>query len=151
MALSLFASADTLPAKYLKPLKGALVTSITQHDSFSFSPGELSNCTKKIVTEWLTFQCSVAQAFSTINGDRGVESRINFNQVHIFFKPTKTGDISREFIFQGRWNSAVPNIRLSSPATLHVWYFDSIPQSVRGTLSLLDYSVASAIDAVQAD
>ncbi|MBI4405179.1 MAG: hypothetical protein HY537_13540 [Deltaproteobacteria bacterium] len=139
---------------YLGSVKGAAITSIVDRQAFNFTSGEISNCERKEVVDWVTFKCDVRNADLTVAPTRPSPLKATFEKVYIVFVwDREAKDLRREYYFSGRMKEAFEGLdrplELSSDVRLVLWYHEKLSQRIRGSVELKDFGVSAAIEALQ--
>jgi len=135
---------------YLGPVKGTLLTGLTQREAFEFSPGELVRCERKEAMDFVVYHCDIKNTSAVAVNEKGLAVGVRFGKMHAFFRPDKkTGDFVREYIFEGDWQEKSGPVDLQSKVRLELWHYRSSPSVLKGNFQLVDYGLSASLQATQ--
>jgi hypothetical protein len=137
----LSAGAATAPV-YLSHLKGTVLTSLVQRETFEFNPGTLSDCQQTVSDDSLAiYECSVSGA--SVQVGSGMQAA--FDKAWIAFASTpKT--TTHEYRFSADWREG-SSTGLKSSLVLDLSYDVAAPSDIQGTVGLSAYGVSGGIQA----
>jgi len=129
---------------YLSVVNGTLVESLSLEDSFQLHPGTISDCTKSDTADWTLYLCKVTGAVAEVAANKML---YRFDSLRVLVTVSNGAPVT-DYTFTGEWSNGKANA-LTSKTRLELYYYNSTPSVIRGTLSLLDLGIEAKIQAKQ--
>lgn len=133
---------------YLSQVKGVVLESLLDRQTFELNPGQLKRCDRKVVVDWVIYDCSASGVSASVKSGDRVQT-FDFEKVKVWFKYTKENDIGfyTEYHFDGYWRQSIDSVPLSSPVKIVLWHPRKAPDLIRGSISLEEYGLSRAVQA----
>lgn len=152
LALGAFSALAADIPIYVGPVKGALLTSLTERVGFAFESGQPVGCTRTEASGLVVFRCrDVTGARATVTAKDGATKTLDFGgKLVVMYKTSKVFmDIIQEYHYEGTWRETTAGVELATPVQLTLWNLRLQPKEMHGFLKLADHGVYGSVAATQ--
>jgi len=134
------------PPYLLGDLKGVVLTSLTDRESFELLPGETKDCTKKIVVDQIWYYCGLQGTSVKISSHAGTPMDLKLDML-LIRNFTRDGKLYRYFKYSGSWKGTQIGQTIGSDAELELWAPFEDMATLTGRVSLTEFGTAAAVTA----
>lgn len=139
-------AADVVPETYLPDrVQGVFLTGLTERTPFGFTAPKPSECERKEVGKLVFLRCKASGGELRLEGTSDEAPSIHFTGVNVFYKPTASGGVLREYHFAGFWTEKAGAGTRTTKLALVFYRWSDTAANYYGFVELADWGYSARL------